>query len=157
MQQRDAKMYKKILVPVDGSAASNRGLAEALKLAQAVGAQVRIVHAVNELIMDSGYAAVTYHDDVIQSLRETGRKTLEQARDAAQAQGLKVETELVETLGGRAADVIIDQVKQWSADLIVMGTHGRRGVRRLVMGSDAELVLRMSPVPVLLVRESEEK
>jgi nucleotide-binding universal stress UspA family protein len=150
-------MYKKILVPVDGSAASNRGLAEALKLAQAVGAQVRIVHAVNELIMDSGYAAVTYHDDVIQSLRETGRKTLEQARDAAQAQGLKVETELVETLGGRAADVIIDQVKQWSADLIVMGTHGRRGVRRLVMGSDAELVLRMSPVPVLLVRESEEK
>src|SRR5690606_29831265 len=111
-------------VPVDGSAASNRGLAEALKLAQAVGAQVRIVHAVNELIMDSGYAAVTYHDDVIQSLRETGRKTLEQARDAAQAQGLKVETELVETLGGRAADVIIDQVKQWSADLIVMGTHG---------------------------------
>ena len=58
---------------------------------------------------------------------------------------------------GDAADIIIDQAKQWPADLIVLGTHGRRGIKRLALGSDAELVLRMSPVPVLLVRDPPEE
>jgi nucleotide-binding universal stress UspA family protein len=64
-----------------------------------------------------------------------------------------VETELFETMGGRASDCIVAAAKQWGADLIVMGTHGRRGMSRLSMGSDAELVVRSTPVPVLLVRE----
>lgn len=59
---------------------------------------------------------------------------------------------LLESIGGRAADLIVDQAKQWNADLIVMGTHGRRGLRRLALGSDAELVVRSASVPVLLVR-----
>jgi nucleotide-binding universal stress UspA family protein len=54
------------------------------------------------------------------------------------------------------ADEIVKQAKEWLADLIVMGTHGRRGLERLAMGSDAELVLRLSPVPVLLVRDRPE-
>jgi nucleotide-binding universal stress UspA family protein len=66
------------------------------------------------------------------------------------------EQKLVETLGGRVADEIVKQAKEWLADLIVMGTHGRRGLERLAMGSDAELVLRLSPVPVLLVRDRPE-
>jgi nucleotide-binding universal stress UspA family protein len=59
---------------------------------------------------------------------------------------------LRETLGHRVADLIIKQAKRWRADVIVLGTHGRRGVSRLVMGSDAELVVRETSVPVLLVR-----
>jgi nucleotide-binding universal stress UspA family protein len=57
-----------------------------------------------------------------------------------------------EIVGGPAADVIVREAKKQRADLIVLGTHGRRGMRRLVLGSDAEQVVRMSPVPVLLVR-----
>ena len=149
-------MYKRILVPVDGSAASKRGLAEAIKLARSVSASIKLVHIVNEFVMDTSYAPALYAEGLIQSLGAIGRRTLEEAQSGAEAQGLKVETELVETIGGRAADIIVEQAKNWSADLIVMGTHGRRGVRRMVMGSDAEMVLRLSPVPVLMVRSTAE-
>ena len=59
---------------------------------------------------------------------------------------------MLESIGAPAADFIVAQAKQWPADLIVMGTHGRRGFARLAMGSDAEYVIRMAPVPVLLLR-----
>ena len=66
--------------------------------------------------------------------------------------GLSVDSVMFEIVGGHAADIIVAQAKKWRADIIVIGTHGRRGLRRLVMGSDAEEVVRTSPVPVLLVR-----
>ena len=149
-------MYKKLLVPVDGSAASKRGLTEAVRLAKALNASLRLVHVVNEFVMDSAYAPVLYHKELIDLLREQGARTLKEARDWTVAQGLTPETELIETIGGRAADAIVDQAKRTSADLIVMGTHGRRGVRRMVMGSDAEIVLRTSPAPVLMVRAADD-
>jgi len=62
---------------------------------------------------------------------------------------------LVEAMGGQAGDYIIREARQWRADLIVCGTHGRRGIRRLVLGSDAEYIVRHTPVPVLLVRSPE--
>jgi nucleotide-binding universal stress UspA family protein len=65
---------------------------------------------------------------------------------------VKVDTLLLETLGRRVADVIVREAKKWRADVIVLGTHGRSGLSRVVLGSDAELVVRESPVPVLLVR-----
>lgn len=149
-------MYKKILVPVDGSAASNRGLAEALKLAKSLGASLEVVHAVNEFIMDSGYAPIANYEQFLETLREVGRKVLKEAEATARASGVEVQSSLVESIGGRAADLILEQAKQRSADLIVMGTHGRRGIRRLVLGSDAEQVLRSSPIPVLMVRSAPE-
>ena len=149
-------MYKKILVPVDGSPASARGLVEAVKLAKGLNAAIRLVHIVNEFVMDNALAPALYNEGLIESLREAGRKTLQNAEAFVVAQGLKPETQLLETMGGRAADSIVEEAKRQGADLIVMGTHGRRGVLRLVMGSDAELVLRSSPVPVLLVRAGEE-
>jgi nucleotide-binding universal stress UspA family protein len=59
---------------------------------------------------------------------------------------------LVESIGGVAADLILEQAKDWHADMIVMGTHGRRGIFRLAMGSDAEQVVRGAGIPVLLVK-----
>ena len=58
---------------------------------------------------------------------------------------------LIEDFSGRVANAVVDQARRWRADLIVMGTHGRRGLDRMFLGSDAELVARHSPVPVLLV------
>jgi nucleotide-binding universal stress UspA family protein len=55
--------------------------------------------------------------------------------------------------GGRAADAIVEEAGKWKADVIVLGTHGRRGLRRALLGSDAEEVVRNASVPVLLVRD----
>jgi nucleotide-binding universal stress UspA family protein len=63
-----------------------------------------------------------------------------------------VSSVLLESAAGPAADAIVRQARKWKADVIVLGTHGRRGVRRMLMGSDAEQVVRSSPVPVMLVR-----
>lgn len=146
-------MYRRILVPVDGSACSQKGLSEALKLASLLKARVLLLHVVNELISDPTLAPAEYHDHLIKAMRETGMATLADAQAMAARQGADVQVKLVETIGGRASDCIVDAAKQWGADLIVMGTHGRRGMSRLAMGSDAELVVRSTPVPVLLVRE----
>jgi len=142
----------KILVPVDGSATSLLGLEEAIKVAKTSGATLRIAHVVNELLMDPGYVPALCYDPVIESLRETGKKVLSAVEAIARERGVQFDSALLETVGGRACDLILEHAKQWPADLIVMGTHGRRGLRRLALGSDAEMVLRASPVPVVLMR-----
>lgn len=143
--------YRRILVATDGSEAANRGLREALRLAKEGGAQLFILHVVNEYyayaVLD-GPAPV----DVVPALRDSGKKVLAKAAATAAKQGVKAKTVLRETVGGGAAEAIVREAKKQRADLVVLGTHGRRGVRRLVLGSDAEQVVRGSPVPVLLVR-----
>lgn len=145
-------MYDKILVPVDGSATSTRGLDEAARLAQALHSKVKLIHIVNELIMDGGQPVTWGYDKLIEGLREGGKMILDNAVAHAKKQGIKdPESQLFEVIGGRAAHVIVDEARRWKADLIIMGTHGRRGISRLAMGSDAEMVLRQAPVPVLVV------
>jgi nucleotide-binding universal stress UspA family protein len=145
-------MYGKILVPIDGSETSTRGLNEAIKIAKAQGSQLRLVHIVNEFILDCTYAPGLYSQNLIESLVKEGRAVLDAAEKAAHGEGVKVDTVLIESIGGAAADLILAQAKQWQPDLIVMGTHGRRGLARLAMGSDAEQVVRAATVPVMLVR-----
>ena len=149
-------MYEKILVAVDGSPTSLRGLDEAIKVANAMRGQLMLVHVVNELIISAEYVPSVYYEPILVSLRDSGAKVLEQAVSVARRAGVTCEQKLIETLGGRAADEIVKQAQQWPADLIVLGTHGRRGLKRLAMGSDAELVLRQAPVPVLMVRDRPE-
>jgi nucleotide-binding universal stress UspA family protein len=145
-------MYGKILVPVDGSETSTRGLNEAIKIAKAQGSELRLVHIVNEFIFDYTYAPGIYAGNLIETLVKGGREVLDMAEKAVKREGVKAESVLIESIGGVAADLILTQAKQWHADLIVMGTHGRRGLARLAMGSDAEQVLRGATVPVMLVR-----
>jgi len=138
---------------VDGSPTSLRGLDEAIKIAKSSGGRLMLVNVVNELLMTGDVVPSVYYDSIVQSLREWGIKVLEQTAAIVRRADVACEPQLIETLGGRVADQIVKQAKDWSADLIVMGTHGRRGLERLAMGSDAELVLRLSHVPVLLVRD----
>jgi nucleotide-binding universal stress UspA family protein len=145
-------MYGKILVPVDGSETSTRGLNEAIKIAKTHGSQLRLVHIVNEFILDCTYAPGLYATNLIETLVKDGREVLNAAETAAKREGVSSEGVLIESIGGVAADLILTQAKQFHADLIVMGTHGRRGLARLAMGSDAEQVVRSSTVPVMLVR-----
>ena len=143
--------YKRILVPVDGSAVSDRGLKEALSLARAAGARVRLLHVVAEYVAYSNVEATIDLEPILEGLRAAGRKTLARIERRAQGKGVRIEAALAESPGGRVADAIVDEAKRWRADAIVMGTHGRRGVKRMLLGSDAELVIRYSPVPVLLI------
>ncbi len=144
-------MYQKILVPIDGSDTSLAGLAEAIKLAKVLGAKLRLLHVVNELILDYAFGSGLYATTVIEAMRSDGEKILKKAETEVREQGLEPEGVLIESIGGPASPFIIDQAKEWPAELIVMGTHGRRGLRRLALGSDAEVVLRGTTVPVLLV------
>jgi nucleotide-binding universal stress UspA family protein len=145
-------MYGKILVPVDGSETSTRGLDEAIKVAKAQGSELRLVHIVNEFVFDCTYAPGRYATNLIETLVKGGREVLAAAEKSAKREGVKAEGVLIESIGGVAADLILAQAKEWPADLIVMGTHGRRGLARLALGSDAEQVVRAATVPVMLVR-----
>lgn len=145
-------MYNRILVPVDGSHPSKRGLTEAIRLAKHHEARLRLIHVVDVFIVAPPLESGPYVDDIQKTFREDGRRLLNRAEALARKHGLTVDSVMFEIVGGRAAEIIVTQAKKWRADIIVIGTHGRRGVRRLVMGSDAEEVVRTSPVPVLLVR-----
>ncbi|HMA00698.1 MAG TPA: universal stress protein [Steroidobacteraceae bacterium] len=145
-------MYGKILVPVDGSDTALKGLNEAIKLAKTLGSAICLVHVVNEFIFDYSYSVGAYAGGLIDGLRERGKAIMADAAALVRAHGLEPSTVLLESIGGPAADLIVAQAAESHAELIVMGTHGRRGLRRMALGSDAEQVLRMASVPVLLVR-----
>jgi len=149
-------MYQKILVPVDGSPTSMRGLQEAIKLAKLTGAKLRLLHVVDQISFATGMEAATLvTGEMMQLLREGGEKLLEQARARVERAGVRVDTVLCDSIAGRVCDLVIEQAAAWHAGLIVLGTHGRRGVGRLLLGSDAEMIVRLATVPVLLVRAKE--
>jgi nucleotide-binding universal stress UspA family protein len=150
-------MYRQLLVPVDGSEPSMLGLAEAIKIAKSDGANLHLVHVVDELLPYGTDVPGNYVEQFIDALRAQGKEVLAKAERVVFEHALKAESVLLETVGGSAADRIVEQAQKCKADLIVMGTHGRRGLRRLALGSDAELVVRSSPVPVLLVRGAAKK
>jgi nucleotide-binding universal stress UspA family protein len=145
-------MYSRILVPVDGSETAKRGLDEAVKLAKALGGQLRLVHIVDESALALNPEAGVAAAPLVEDFEEGGKQIIEEARALVAAQGLQAETALHENFTGRVADKILDEARAWGAQLIVMGTHGRRGIRHAVLGSDAESVVRGSTAPVLLVR-----
>lgn len=149
-------MYTKILVPVDGSPTSNRGLDEAIKLARLTGANLKLLHVIDLLtIAMTPEAGAALTAQMAELLTEGGKTILADAKARVQAAGLGVDTELIDSLAGRVCDQVVDVAQAWGADLIVIGTHGRRGVGRLMIGSDAEQIVRRAPVPVLLVRAPE--
>lgn len=93
-----------------------------------------------------------YADDYVRSLRAGSKKLLDRAQAKVRKHGIEVEAVSREAVGHQVAKLLTQQAKKWRADVIVLGTRGRRGLSRVVMGSDAEMVLRETSVLVLLVR-----
>jgi len=147
-------MYKRILVAIDGSETSQRALKEAILLAGSLGSSLRLVHVVNKTPWISPGVDQSVLQHLIDDLRGTGECILHDAESAVRAAGLEADGRLIEALGGEAGEYIVEEAISWPAELVVCGTHGRRGIRRLLLGSDAEYVVRFSPVPVLLIRTS---
>jgi len=142
-------LFKKILVPIDGSQTASKALDYALKLAQADQAEVRLVYCIDELSLLSNHE---YSGEIAQLARENGHKVLESGMALASTAKVKADTRLIDRVGQRLGESVADAAGEWGADLVVLGTHGRRGIGRVLLGSGAEQVMRMSPVPVLMVR-----
>ncbi len=150
-------LYHLILVPVDGSPSSDKALDEAIRLARSMGARLRLLHVVDELDHVSGFeSAASYVHEIIPLMREAGEKLLAQGKRKAQDQGVSADSVLVVEGPGRICEHVAGQASLAKADLIVLGSHGRRGVARWLLGSDAEQIVRTAPVPVLVVRGSAE-
>ena len=148
-------MYKRILVAVDGSETSERALREGVRLAKEQHARLRLVHVVDELTA-AGERPATPRA-FWKAVREVGERILESARASAAKYGIEAETKLAEirTFGSlvrRVPNLIVDEADRWRADLVVIGTHGRRGMSKLLLGSVADGVVRTSATSVLLVR-----
>lgn len=148
-------MYKKIFVAIDDSPTSQKALHEAIQLANSSQAALCVAHAADEsLLAQHGMGIGTYIDvdRTRQAIRETSQGLLDAASAQARAAGMAAETRLLEATDKRVAELIADGAAAWGADLIVVGTHGRRGVARLLVGSVAENLVRIAGTSLLMVR-----
>ena len=154
-------MFTDILVPLDGSELSERALPIAQNLAQSSQATVHLIHMVSrehELGagrgMEFSAQSVELEMDMARRLTESrlgqGKLYLEEKGSQLSKAGIKIETEFAVKAGDPAQN-IIDYVKDHSISLVVMSTHGRGGVRRLLVGSVTDRVIRSCEVPVLVV------
>ena len=152
-------MYRRILVPVDGSESSSKALVAALQMARENGGRVRLMHTLDELAYLSGFEAsgdlMKAAEYLSQGGVEYAQKVLDDALAVAHSAGVPADTKMTDGAGIRLGESVADEALSWEADLVVVGTHGRRGVSRVLLGSGAEQVLRLAPVPVLAVRSSE--
>lgn len=145
-------MFKRILVAIDGSNTAEQALLEAINLAKEHQAQLRIVHAVDIVNLNMGTELPP--SEISDALTSSGREILRKAEAVAKEAGIPVEIQLIEidTLGRRIPEMIAADAEAWPADLIVICTHGRRGVSHLFLGSVAEGLIRVATKPVLLIR-----
>ena len=140
-------MYRRILVPIDGSPASAQGIEEAIRLARPMRSRVRLLHAIDDLsVSRAGYA-----HDRLQQLREEASRMLARSAERVRSAGVEVDTVLYNETDGTVASLVADEARGWHADLIIAGTRGRRGLGQLLLGSSTERIVRGSSVPVLLV------
>jgi nucleotide-binding universal stress UspA family protein len=150
-------MYKRILAPIDGSDAAQRGLQEAIAIAFDQRASLTLLYVIDASMTSVDPSTFLAYDELLGALRTTGASVLAKGTQLAKERGVSVSSKVIETPDRRVAPAIVDEAGKSDCDLIVMGTHGRRGLSHLVLGSDAEVVIKTSPVPVLLVRPTPER
>ncbi|WP_373189143.1 universal stress protein [Halolamina sp.] len=143
-------MYTNILVPTDGSPAATDAIEHAINLAETYGARLHALYVVDS----TSFASIDAGSQVVvEALEKEGKQAVKEVAERADAAGVAVETHVV---SGTAYRSILDYIDAENIDLVVMGTHGRRGVERFLLGSVTERVVRSADVPVLTVREKNE-
>ena len=150
-------MYQRIFVPVDGGAVSRLSLDEAIALARFTKGRIHLMHVVDDLpiVTEGGDAFITAGPDIIELADEGGKQILAAAQTSVQQAGVECDVKMRRTTKGKIYEQILQEAKEWNADLIVLGSHGRTGAERLLLGSDAEQVARHTDVPVLLIRQKD--
>ena len=144
--------YQNILVPVDGSETSYAAVAQAAELAKAFGGKITVVQVLAlDPYIAAEYISATQTNDLIERARTSVSKTLEETAAKFSDLGIPVEAKLLE--GQVVHREIIREAETSKADLIVIGSHGRTGLKRLFLGSVAQSVLGEAHIPVLVVRQ----
>jgi nucleotide-binding universal stress UspA family protein len=157
MTASEVPMFRKILVPLDGSQTAERGLGEAIALAKTTGASLRLVHVIEPVPVATDMMTAGVWGALIAGQHEAGEELLAKANARVEQAGVTATRQVLDLPGERVADAILNEAKASGSDLIIMGTHGRRGFQHLMLGSDAERVLQLSTMPVLVVRHPESK
>lgn len=150
-------MYKKIFVAIDNSSTARKALDEAISLASALKASICVAFVADEAgLMQHGMGLGSYIDvDKIKvEIRAGAHKMLEEAVSRAAAAGCPSESMLIESSNRRVAEAIAEAAESWGGDLLVIGAHGVRGFERLLVGSVAENLTRISLISLLIVRQS---
>jgi nucleotide-binding universal stress UspA family protein len=141
---------REVFVPVDFSQGSRVALERALELGRALGADVRVVHIVDtSALLVTGVDAYIDIHGLANQLREGAKRELAALVDAVDPARERIRG--VDVIEGRPVQAIVDVARERHARMIVMGTHGRTGIQRLVLGSVAERVVRLAPCDVLVV------
>jgi len=142
-------LFKKILVPIDGSETSDKAMRMALDMTREALGTVRFINVIDD---DRHLTSYEFSADLRTYAHDNAKQLLQKAMDAASAMGVNAESHVVDKPRQRLGESVADEAADWGADLVVLGTHGRRGLGRMLLGSGAEQVIRLSPVPVLVVR-----
>lgn len=148
-------MYKRIMVALDQSFMTQRVLETAIELARSIGARLALCHAIDETVLSQREVAMMLPNSVGKTearLRMGAEGFLGKAAETARAAGLEVEIKVVESETKHVSDMLIDAAAEWQADLLVVGTHGQRGIERFFVGSVAERLVRKGRRSLLLVR-----
>lgn len=146
-------MYSHILVPTDGSELAQKGVNHALSLAKALGSKVTIITATEPFPKVYGDGWAPGPDDY-KRFEEDNRKAAANLLEGIKADTLKMglSADIVHVADATAATAILETAERLQCNLIVMSSHGRRGIIRMLLGSQTSEVLAHSPVPVLVVR-----
>ena len=140
-------MYDEILVPTDGSPASDAAITHAIDLAERYDARLHALYVVD----GAAYSTLEAGSEIVlEALESEGKEATKRVAQAATDAGVDSETVVT---SGTAYRSIIDYAEENDIDMIVMGTHGRKGIDRYLLGSVTERVVRTSDVPVLTVRQ----
>lgn len=144
--------YQNILVPVDGSDTSFAAIKKAADLAKAFDAKITVAQVLAlDPYIAAEYITTSQTNDIIERARSSIQDTLEEAKQRFQSEGVEVETKLLE--GQVIHREIVNAAEELKADLIVIGSHGRTGLKKLFLGSVAQNVLSEISTPVLVVRQ----
>ncbi|NTU97491.1 MAG: universal stress protein [Chlorobiaceae bacterium] len=142
-----------ILCPVDFSDASLMAIKYAREFAAATGASIFLLHIVEPVPMPPVDTSLNYVE-IEEVLEKAAEKDLNALKNSLLSEGVKVDGTM-ET--GKAADIILEKASKLNANFIIMGSHGRKGLNRLIMGSVADAVIRRSDCPVLIVKSGEKE
>ena len=142
------KNIQKILVPTDGSDYSIRAAEYGIGIAKMLSAQILVVYVIDKVVIDQ-ISKVTERESVEQELKENGQRYVNYVLDLAAKKGVKSSSMLTK---GSPYEQIVHLARELNIDLIVMGTYGRRGAERVLIGSVAERVIEYAPCPVLVIK-----
>ncbi len=148
MKKFSSETIQKILVPTDGSEHSIRAAEYAISVAKTHNAQVMLVYVVDEVVIDQ-FSKAAERDVVEAELKNDGQRFIHYVVGLAEKEGVKSTSMLVK---GRPFEQIVNITKSFDIDLVVMGTYGRRGPERILIGSVAERVIEYAPCPVLVIK-----